>query len=331
MRYLGSKTLLLKSIYELTSDFQNYGCFCDPFGGIGTVGSYMKGKGFSVLSGDILKFAYYFQVSKIQNSYVPNYKELMTTLSINNVEELENYLSELQTNDGWFIDEYAIKRNFFTETNASKIQACINVIWHWRNSNIIDENEYAILISSLIDSMDKVANTAGTYYAYLKSWYRKALKPFVFKMITPIEGKQECHSYFKDAVSMIKTVSADILYLDPPYNERSYGSYYHLPETIARGKVPKPKGKSGVFTYQNTRSGFNNKSGSISELEQIINFSNAKCVIFHYTDKGLIPYEKIMNIFSSIGKVEEYYFDCKGYCTKSTLERSQHHIYKVIR
>ena len=46
MRYLGSKTLLLDKIYEIVKDYSNDGIFCDPFGGIGTVGSYMKKKGY---------------------------------------------------------------------------------------------------------------------------------------------------------------------------------------------------------------------------------------------------------------------------------------------
>ena len=63
MRYLGSKTLLLDKIYEIVKDYSNDGIFCDPFGGIGTVGSYMKKKGYQVITGDILQFAHFFQVA----------------------------------------------------------------------------------------------------------------------------------------------------------------------------------------------------------------------------------------------------------------------------
>ena len=53
MRYLGSKTLLLESILNITRSYSEGGVFCDPFGGIGTVGSYMKKNGYQILSGDI--------------------------------------------------------------------------------------------------------------------------------------------------------------------------------------------------------------------------------------------------------------------------------------
>ena len=45
MRYLGSKTLLLEQIFDLIKEYRE-GIFCDPFGGIGTVGVYMKKKDF---------------------------------------------------------------------------------------------------------------------------------------------------------------------------------------------------------------------------------------------------------------------------------------------
>ena len=65
MRYLGSKTLLLESILNITRSYSEGGVFCDPFGGIGTVGSYMKKNGYQILSGDILYFAHCFQVALI--------------------------------------------------------------------------------------------------------------------------------------------------------------------------------------------------------------------------------------------------------------------------
>ena len=55
MRYFGSKTLLRNQIFEIICEY-NGGIFCDPFGGIGTVGAKMKEKGFQVISGDILDF-----------------------------------------------------------------------------------------------------------------------------------------------------------------------------------------------------------------------------------------------------------------------------------
>jgi adenine-specific DNA-methyltransferase len=88
--------------------------------------------------------------------------------------------------------------------------------------------------------MDSVANTAGTYYAYIKTMSRKATKPFIFHLIAPTQGNLFCNSLLCDANLLVKELSSDILYLDPPYNERNYQRYYHLPENIARRCIPKP-------------------------------------------------------------------------------------------
>lgn len=138
----------------------------------------MKSKGYRVVSGDILQFAHFFQVARIEQNDLPSFSRICKETHCTTVQELELYLNQLKMDQGWFIEEYSEKRQFFIGQNAAHIQACINQIWQWHDCHSIDDTEYAVLIASLIQSMDKVANTAGTYYAYLKSWYRKAKKRF---------------------------------------------------------------------------------------------------------------------------------------------------------
>ena len=162
MRYLGSKTLLLESILNITRSYSEGGVFCDPFGGIGTVGSYMKKNGYQILSGDILHFAHCFQVALIvqnQSFFCGNLEE---EYGIGSDEELNGYFNRLKPKDGWLVRGYARERQFFTVENAMCIQACIDCIWEWKNRKMIDEEQYSILIASLIHCMDKVANTAVT-------------------------------------------------------------------------------------------------------------------------------------------------------------------------
>src|SRR4030042_1499802 len=112
MRYFGSKVSTIETIHNLISKRMPSGSFCDPFGGIGSVGSYLKSKGYNVWSGDVLNFAH-----------------------------------------------------FFTDRNARKIQACRRKIRAWAQKGWLSYDERAVLLASLINNMDRVANTAGTYYA----------------------------------------------------------------------------------------------------------------------------------------------------------------------
>jgi adenine-specific DNA-methyltransferase len=329
MRYLGSKTLLLESILNITRSYSEGGVFCDPFGGIGTVGSYMKKNGYQILSGDILHFAHCFQVALIvqnQSFFCGNLEE---EYGIGSEEELNGYFNRLKPKGGWLVRGYARERQFFTVENAMCIQACIDCIWEWKNRKMIDEEQYSILIASLIHCMDKVANTAGTYYAYLKHYYRKALGKFRFQVLKPVSGSERNRALLMDAGELVRKNEYDILYLDPPYNARNYGRYYHLPENIAMLRIPEPVGRSGMSVLRSEMSDYNNKGKAAGAFRQLIENARAGCIIFHYTDKGLIDMETAKEILREKGQLEEFYFDCKGYNTMSSSEPSQHHVIKV--
>ena len=327
MRYLGSKTMLLEQIGELVKEY-NGGVFCDPFGGIGTVGAFMKQNGYRVVSGDLLNFAHYFQCVLIEFDDNVLFEELMQYLGVHSLEELEIYLSSLVKLDGWLVQEYASKRKFFTIENAFHIQACIEYIREWFSQGIIDENEHMVLIASLINSFDKVANTAGTYYAYLKEYYRKAVKPFRFSLMHPVKGISGC-SFRIDANDLVKQTKCDILYLDPPYNELDYARYYHLPETISLGIEPKPMGISGVYTSSAKKSVYNGKNATEAFVELIKN-ADAQCIIFHYIDNGMINMNIAREALHKKGlRFEEFYLNCRGYTTTTASANYKHHIIKV--
>ena len=61
----------------------------------------------------------------------------------------------------------------------------------------------------------------------------KSLKPFEMRSI--IDRRNQQHEvYCADSMELLDKVEADIIYLDPPYNQRQYAPNYHLLETIAK-------------------------------------------------------------------------------------------------
>lgn len=290
----------------------------------------MKRQGFSVVSGDLLQFAHYFQKAMVETNEIPSFQQVMETERIHI--GLEEYLNGLVADTGWLVEEYSRKRKFFTLDNAKHIQGCINAIWGWRLKKHINEDEYAFLIASLINSTDKVANTAGTYYAYLKEYGRKARIPFCFRFLQPYKGDFPCKCVLEDANSLVGRQSCQILYLDPPYNERDYAGYYHLPETIARGNVPNATGKSGIPAHRGERSAYITKARVEEAFSDLISCCHCDMILFHYTDQGLLKEEFVRATLSEKGKIEEHYFTCKGYRTSNSdqIMRSQHHVYRVV-
>jgi adenine-specific DNA-methyltransferase len=68
----------------------------------------------------------------------------------------------------------------------------------------------------LLESADKVANTASVYGAYLKHLKKTAQKSLVIEA-ADYEINANIHEVFNcDANKLIKKIEGDILYMDPP-------------------------------------------------------------------------------------------------------------------
>ena len=327
MRYFGSKSSTVEHIYKLVTDIIPSGTICDPFGGIGIVGAYFKRKGYRVLCGDILTSAHYFQIARIERNRTPSFKRLRQALKFSSVDEVVASLNQGRGRDGWFANEYGTKRKFFTTINATRINECRLKINKWWNDGLLSLSEHAVLLASLINCMDKVANTAGTYYAYLKTWYRKASKPFHFELLRPTGGNPECRAFLAEARDVVAKVNCDVLYLDPPYNQRSYSKYYHLPETIARGEAPRVYGKSGIPHVKRPDSDFNSLSKAKKALGELLTNANFKLLVFHYSDNGIISHKEISAVLEMFGRPEEFVINTKGYTTAQNPRDTTHRLF----
>jgi adenine-specific DNA-methyltransferase len=329
MRYFGSKTSTVQQLFNLVSERIPSGTFCDPFGGIGTVASYFKQNGYLVTSGDILSFAHSFQTARIVLNRPSQFRRLQTALNLSSSTDIVNHLNSLKPISGWLTREYAQERLFFTPTNAKRIDACRRAIKRWKTEQLITPKEHAVLIASLIDSMDKVANTAGTYYAFLKSWHRKAMRPFSFEIVRPVAGPLGCRAVLTEAETLVADNEVDILYLDPPYNHRSYPRYYHLPESIALGLTPRVHGSAGMPKRQFHLSRFNRPNDAANALRDILSQAKYKLLVFHYSDDGLIDAGEVKSILHKYGRVEEHSILAAGYTNVTGPRSIDHRLYLV--
>lgn len=140
------------------------------------------------------------------------------------------------------------------------------------------------------------------YGAFLKQIKRPAQKPLIMRPAELIINSQEHNVFCKPANELIQDIQADILYLDPPYNERQYSAYYHLLETIARYDSPILHGKTGLRDYSNQKSDFCIKSRVKKAFEEIILTANAKYIFLSYNNEGLMTFDEIKEIMSRRGK-----------------------------
>ena len=265
MNYIGSKLSLLSFLYESIFSIIDKNCktFCDLFAGTGIVGRYFKSKGFSIISNDIQYYSYVLNKHYIENNEYLNFckleseiKDLKNTPDKEKYIKVFDYLDKIQNNKKGFIylnyslggtrnNEY--ERLYFTDNNALKCDNIRIKIEEWFNCNKINEREYYFLMASLLESVDKCANTASVYGAFLKEYKQSSLKTFNYIPVEFLISKNHTNKvYNKDANELIKDIEVDILYLDPPYNRRQYCDNYHILETIAKYDNPKIKGKTGL-------------------------------------------------------------------------------------
>src|SRR5690606_5574093 len=102
-----------------------------------------------------------------------------------NAQKYIDQLNALKGKKGFVFENYSesgkAQRLYFSEQNGQKIDAVRTQIEIWKNENRVDENLYFFLLASLIESADKVANTASVYGAFLKKLKKSAQKPLVIE------------------------------------------------------------------------------------------------------------------------------------------------------
>lgn len=301
MNYIGSKLKLCQDFLPNTiktvcgNDLSDK-VFCDIFAGTGIVGRTFKTSVKKVIANDI---EYYSFV--LNKNYIENHKEIKNKKSF--IDEL-NSLEPVS--DGFIYQYYCLggssKRQYFSDENGKKIDAMRRKISQWKSDKTIDNSLYYFLLCSLLESADKVANTASVYGAYLKK-----LKPSAQKKITIESAEYELNEnkhwvFQKDANHLIKEIEGDILYLDPPYNSRQYGANYHILNTIAEYKHFVPKGKTGLPDYYKSK--YCSTLTVQNEFATLIKNAKFKYIFLSYNNEGLMTVDNIKNIMSKYGRYD---------------------------
>ena len=96
----------------------------------------------------------------------------------------------------------------------------------------------------------------------------------------------------------------DVLYLDPPYNERQYAPNYHVLETIAKYDNPEIKGITGMRNYVEQKSVFCNPTTAIEALKKVAGEAKYKCLLLSYNSEGIMPQKAILEALGQVGEVE---------------------------
>ena len=319
-RFLGNKSKILKLIEEVIKNrVGRFESFCDIFAGTGVVGHYFNCPEVKIISNDLLYC-----------NFIPlraflSYEEYDEEKIVNILEEFNN-LKEVGA-DNYVSINFGGK--YFDYENARKIGEIRERIKEYFLKGRINVKEKAILLTSLLYAMDKIANTVGHYDAYIET-DNIPYKPI--KLLLPkldLEKNIGNQIFNMDANILIREIECDVLYIDPPYNSRQYSDTYHLPENIMRWEKPELHGKAMKFDRSCLKSRYNTKEAGRVFADLV---ENAKCKYIllsynnmgnkgHYRSNAKLSDEEILEILGKRGKVEIFEVEHKEFTTGKSRGR----------
>jgi adenine-specific DNA-methyltransferase len=320
-RYLGNKHKLLGFIEDIISEkCSSIDSLCDIFAGTGVVGERFNSPKIKIISNDFLS---------------ANYACLQTFLGTNKdirkgVAEKINHLNNLQdSNENYFSKHFG--GTYFSIENAKKIGTAREEI-----ENIAEnEDEKNALVCSLIYAVDKAANTVGHYDAFRKQLdMLQPIKLLIPDINYPNNLNNEIHK--EDANTLIRKISCDVLYIDPPYNSRQYSDAYHLLENLAEWGKPDVVGVAKKMDRSHIKSSYCLKNATQS-FEDLIRNANCKHILLSYNNTGdskdgrsnaRINDDNILRILKNKGEVEIFERDYKAFTAgKSNGENNAERIF----
>ncbi len=269
-RYIGNKFKLLSFIKDvIDKEKVDFSSVADVFAGTGVVSEYFMSLDKSVIINDNLFSNYIFYKAWLSNDKFDNEK----------IKNLINYYNDNSDyiKDNYFSDTFS--GTYYSYEDAKRIGSIREHIENIKNT--LTEREYYILLSSLLYSSDRIANTVGHFEAFLGT--PPLDKGVILEMLDIKKYKSSSYIYREDANLLIKKIKADLLYLDPPYNARQYINFYHLLENLAEWKKLPVKGKTLKFDRKEKMSMYSTIKAK-TVLEDLIRNAKTKYILVSYNN-----------------------------------------------
>ena len=230
MRFYGNKTKLLGFIEDVISKTTSKDpkglSFYDAFTGTTSVAQHFKKLGYEVYASDFLNLSYTLAKAHIELDHVPQFTEFR---KLHNVDPID-WLNAIDGKVGFITTNYSPVqeggRKYLSVDNAQKVDSIREAIENLYKEGTITELEKFYLVASLLVAINLVSNVSGTYGSYMKSWDKRAFKKLVLEHMPIIQNGRKNKVYLGDTGDLIKEITCDVLYLDPPHTRDN------MPRTI---------------------------------------------------------------------------------------------------
>lgn len=291
IKYIGSKRLLVPRILEVVEALPGVASVVDLFSGTSRVGHALKATGRLVRANDHTAYGHALARCHVQADAVrvagPAEEALAEMIA---APPLEN----------WFTRTYCEEARFLHPDNGVRIAGMR--AWLATHEAALDPDVHAVLLVSLMEAADRVDSTTGVQMAYLKKWAPRATRPVAPRMPALLPGPGEAHQL--DALDAAMQLDGDLAYIDPPYNQHSYLSNYHVWETLVRWDEPETYGKARKRVDCRTRkSDFNSRRRIRDAFAAVVAAARPPWLLVSFSDEAFLSREALEGILSARGPV----------------------------
>jgi adenine-specific DNA-methyltransferase len=322
LNYIGSKFKLLDWITTIILDKTGWRSFddktvADLFAGTGIVSYHFRKNNARLISNDAELYSSIITHSLTRSVY--------TDCCKNTISNLQKEIDEYKHNEtvGFVAKHYSPyngnERMFFTVENAKRIDYLRERLEIIRNN--LTNDEYMFILASIITSADAVSNVPAVYGCYLKNFKSKATKSLVLSPIHTFERipNELSNTYKMDILQtdFLRSFESDMVYLDPPYNERQYSKNYFPLNIIAKPPsqliMEQPlKGKTGIPSDCYI-SPFCKKREVENAFDTVFRELKTQWIFLSYNSESLISKEKMLEIMAKYGTVSVVECDYKRF------------------
>ena len=302
IKYLGSKRTLVPLITEVIGTLPGARSVIDLFSGTSRVGHALKRQGMQVLANDHNAYA-----ATIARCYVEADDALLAE-----ARPILAELSALPGRPGYFTETFCRQSRFVQPHNGERVDAIRDAIAEMRLSPVLE----AVVLTSLMEAVDRVDSTTGVQMAYLKQWAQRSHNDLELRLpdLLPRPAAGPCRATQLDALEAARALSADVAYLDPPYNQHKYVANYHIWETLVRWDAPEVYGIACKrVDCRDRRSPFNSRPRAHDALAEVVAAVQADHLVVSFSNEGFIQRERMEEMLSARGVVHVLERDFKRY------------------
>lgn len=308
-RYLGNKYKLLPFIQEVVrGECAGVRTFFDVFAGTGAVASAFTDC--RLIVNDMMRSSYITALAWFSSQPYDDGKvlDILQRFNAFDASGQENYMSRN------FADTY------FSREVCQKVGYVRDSVDKMLAAGKINQKEWAIIITSAIYAMDRIAATCGHYDSFIQgASLPKAIELRMLDLSYPLADDNVCLN--DDANAIAASYQCDVAYLDPPYNSRQYCDAYHFLENIALWQKPEVYGVARKMDRTSMKSEYCRTSAG-QQLRDLVNKLNSRYILLSYNNNGRklqyrsnakISDEDIMDILSHRGDVKVFTTDYRPF------------------